>query len=153
MLTALDQIANQNHLQMVKAMLPYLPHSHQKMLSMVIKMQELQNVAKYFRQSPLQLKSCSAGQEPVHLPDMLSDIRNYCDENEKKMIDQISNLLSTLELYSVMAETMSPESFMSGGFPAGGFEAEMAPGDCSGNPESSAPQSANRKEESEPYES
>ncbi|MDO5346802.1 MAG: hypothetical protein Q4E91_13815, partial [Lachnospiraceae bacterium] len=119
MLTALDQIANQNHLQIIKALLPYLPPGRQKTLSMVIKMQELQNVAKYFRQSPMQLESCSVSHEPVHLPDMLNDIRNYCDENEKKMIDQISNLISTFELYSAMAEVMSPEAFMSGGFPEG----------------------------------
>ena len=119
MLTALDQIANQTHLQMIKAMLPYLPANRQKTLSLVIKFQELQNVAQYFRRSPMQLKSCSSDHTPVHLPDMLNDIRNYCDENEKKMIDQISNLFSTIELYSAMAETMSPESFMTSGFPFG----------------------------------
>ena len=119
MLTALDQIANQNHLQMIKAMLPYLPANRQKTLSLVIKFQELQNVAQYFRRSPMQLKSCSSDHTPVHLPDMLNDIRNYCDENEKNMIDQISNLFSTIELYSAIAETMSPESFMTSGFSFG----------------------------------
>lgn len=117
MLTTLDQIANQNHLQMIKAMLPYLPSAHQGMLSMLIKVRELQNVASYFRHPPTRLTSCSGGQEAVCLSDMLNDIRNYCDENEKAMIDQISGLLSAMELYSAMAETMSPESFMSGGFP------------------------------------
>lgn len=110
MLTAIDQIANRNHLQVIKSVIPYLPPSEQRMIACYIKMLELNNVARFFRHQPCQLQSCATDRAPVHLPDMLNDIRNYCDENEQKMIDQMTNLITAMEMYSVMAETMMSES-------------------------------------------
>ena len=110
MLTAIDQIANRNHLQMFKAAIPYLPKENQKFFSFYIKFLELQNVMSFFSAQPGRLQSCSAAEEGIHLSDMLNDIRNYCDENEKQMIDQISNLMTTMELFSVMMENEESEA-------------------------------------------
>ena len=110
MLTAIDQIANWNHLQMFKAAIPYLPKENQKFFSFYIKFLELQNVMSFFSAQPGRLQSCSAGEEGGHLSDMLNDIRNFCDDNEKKMIDQISNLMTTMELFSMMMENEESEA-------------------------------------------
>lgn len=110
MLTAIDQIANRNHLQMFKAAIPYLPKENQKFFSFYIKFLELQNVMSFFSAQPGRLQSCSAGEEGGHLSDMLNDIRNFCDDNEKKMIDQISNLMTTMELFSMMMENEESEA-------------------------------------------
>ena len=50
MLTALDQIANQNHLLLIKAAIPYIAPGSQKIFSILIKMVELQNVLKFYNQ-------------------------------------------------------------------------------------------------------
>lgn len=119
MLTALDQIANRNHLQIMKALIPYLPSDKQKMISLYIKFLELQNVMGFFRQPAPQLKSCASEGDSASPSDMLQDIRNYCDDSEKEMVDQLSNMLSAMELFSMMKD-ISPEDFASsGGFPFG----------------------------------
>lgn len=109
MLTAIDQIANRNHMQMFKAAIPYLPKERQKMMACFIKFLEFQNVASFFSAQSNQLQSCAADQEPAHLPDMLNDIRNYCDEGEKQMLDQLLNLFTAMELFAVMSENEDSE--------------------------------------------
>lgn len=106
MMTMIDQVANQNHLQLIKAMLPYLPPANQKNLCYWIKMMELQNISAFYRSHTCCAQaisdSCSAGPAEI-----LSDVRNYCDEGEQAVIDQILQTLSMLELYSAMAQSSS----------------------------------------------
>ncbi len=109
MLTTIDQIANQNHLQLFKAAIPYLPENRQSFLSCYIKMVELQNVASFFSNSHGRLQSCAVGQEAPNLTDMISDLRNFCDESEQKWLDQMSNVLTAMELYAAMAENFDSE--------------------------------------------
>lgn len=109
MLTAIDQIANQNHLQMFKAAIPYLPREKQKFFSFYVKFLEMQNVISFFSRPAGSLQSCSAGNENVNFSDMLNDIRNFCDDSEKSMIDQVSNLMNTMELFSMMMENEESE--------------------------------------------
>lgn len=51
-LTRLDEIANQNHLQLIKALIPHLPPGSQKTFSVMIKMMEIRNVLNYYDQPP-----------------------------------------------------------------------------------------------------
>ena len=106
MMTMIDQVANQNHLQLIKAMLPYLPPANQKNLCYCIKMMELQNISAFYRSHTCCAQSlgdsCSAGPAEI-----LSDVRNYCDEGEQAVFDQILQTLSMLELYSAMAQSTS----------------------------------------------
>ena len=104
MLTAIDQIANRNHLQIIKAALPYLPRNEQKMISCCIKVMELQNVMRFFSRPSFQLQACEAGGDPPQLSDLLGDIRRCCDDSEQQLIDQLSNLMNTMELYAMMAQ-------------------------------------------------
>ena len=107
MLTAIDQIANQNHLQIIKALLPCLPPKQQKMIAFSVKIMELQNIGRFFGQSASVLQSCSSSENPQGFPDLLSAVRDCCGEEDRQISDQISEFFSALEMYSVMAETMS----------------------------------------------
>lgn len=111
MLTAIDKIANQNHLQMMKAIIPYLPLNTQKMISFYIKFMELQNIISFYSDTSGRLYSCSMENKTVNVAEMLNDISNYCDKSEKKMIDQISNLITTMELFSIMMENEESEDY------------------------------------------
>ena len=105
MLTAIDQVANQNHLQMIKAAIPYLDIRRQKMVSVCVKLLELENVLACYRQSEKSaLQACSLNQESGGAADILNDIRNYCDKGEQDLIDQCISMLNTLELYTTLAQ-------------------------------------------------
>lgn len=105
MLTPLDQIANQNHLQLFKAVLPYIQPPNQKMFSVLIKMTELQNTLRFYRQNSCCMSACSTQAENPGMIDILTDIRNYCEGEEQAMIDQWIQLASTLELYSIFMQS------------------------------------------------
>ena len=105
MLTALDQIANQNHLQLIKAVLPYIQPGSQRTLSVCIKVMELQNILQFYAHGDYCVNACSVSGETPQLLDVLTDIRNYCDPGEQEMIDQCIQLLTAMELYSMFSQT------------------------------------------------
>lgn len=115
MLTVIDQVANQNHLQLIKAAIPYLPPRNQKTISLLIKLMELQNVANFFHDHTCCISACDIPSGSPEITEILADIRNYCDDSEQAMIDQWGQLFSMLELYSMMAQ--QPDTMMSGGQP------------------------------------
>lgn len=108
MLTAIDQIANQNHLQLIKAVLPYLPSGNQRSISLLIKLLELQNVSSFYRSPSACVSACSHSDSPA-LTEVLSDIRTYCDESDQELIDSVLQILNTLELYSAMMQELEPQ--------------------------------------------
>lgn len=105
MLTALDQVANQNHLQLLKAAIPYIRPDNQKMISVCVKVLELQNILKFYNQNNRCMSACSTSSEPPGIIDILTDIRNYCEGGEQEMIDQCIQIISTMELYSMFVQS------------------------------------------------
>lgn len=103
MLTPLDQIATQNHLQLAKAAITYLPASNQPFLSVWIKLMEIQNILHFYHQSPLPVEACSSSGSSDGLLDILSDMRNYCEGSDQELLDQWIQLAGTLELYSIFS--------------------------------------------------
>lgn len=105
MLTELDQIANRNHLQLIKAILPWLPPEKQKTFSVLIKLMEVRNVLSFYGKPQGNLRACGAsGKEPHDLVDILSNVREYCEGAEQEMIDQALQMVSMMELYSIFAQ-------------------------------------------------
>lgn len=109
MLTALDQVANRNHLQLLKALLPYIQPGRQRMLSVCIKMMEMQNILRFYDHGDCCVSACSLSGNPPEMLDILADIRNYCDPEEQQMIDQCIQLMSAMELYSMFSEDSSDD--------------------------------------------
>lgn len=105
MLTPLDQIATQNHLQLAKAAIAHLPPSNQQLLSVLIKVMELQNILRFYNQKQSFLSACSTQTEPAGMLDILSDMRNYCEGADQEMLDQWIQIAGTLELYSIFASS------------------------------------------------
>ena len=105
MLTPLDQIANQNHLQLIKAMLPYIPTQKQKSFSVIIKLMEMQNIIHFYNQHQNFLHCCSTSEQPSGILDLLTELRNYCTDTEQALFDQWIQLFSTMELYSMFLQT------------------------------------------------
>ena len=100
-LPAIDQIANGNHLLMMKAVIPYLPHPAQQIMALYAKASELTNILGYYQSSP-DMSACSTNTGHVPLSDMLQDIRCFCSQEELGALDQLSGLMQMMELFGVM---------------------------------------------------
>lgn len=107
MLTPIDQIATQNHLQLIKAAVPYLHIQQQKNISILIKMMEMQNLLRFYNQNNPCISACTAPDPPHSLLDILSDMRNYCEGPEQELLDQWISFAGTLELYSMFMQEES----------------------------------------------
>ena len=105
MQTPLDQIANQNHLHLIKAFLPYVASGNQRTLSILIKMMEIQNVISFYQKNTSVVTACSASSESPDMLDILNDIRNYCEEKELAFLDQWIQILSVMELSSMFSQS------------------------------------------------
>ncbi len=142
MQTELDRISNQNHLQLIKALIPHLPASNRKRFSVLIKIIEMQNVIRFYNSPHTNIRynhfssgNTSDGQsfeasnkypkntaeepppnlsdspESLDLLDILTDVRCYCEGEEQQMIDQALQMMSMVELFSVMSQSeASPEN-------------------------------------------
>jgi hypothetical protein len=113
MLTAIDQIANQNHLQMIKASIPYLPVREQRMVAVYSKIAELQNILSFYSGRESSVVSCSLDRESSSAVDILNDIRTYCDPSEQEIIDRALQIITAMDLYSSMAAA-NPDSTQKG---------------------------------------
>lgn len=105
MFTPLDQVANRNHLQLAKAAVSYLPGNNQRLLSILIKIMELQNILRFFDHGNTCVSACDTSSKAPSLLDMLSDIRGYCEGPEQEMLDQWIQIASAMELYSMFAQS------------------------------------------------
>ena len=105
--TALDEIVESDHNQMLKAMIPYLPPFGQQFLSMYTKTRELKNTMELFKyqrnRGDIQAASIS-GNDPL---EMLQDIRKCCGGESRRQIDQLTNLIAMIQMLKVMNEDPS----------------------------------------------
>ena len=105
--TALDEMVESDQNQMLKAMIPYLPSSGQRFLSVYTKVRELQNTMSLFRNrkksADLQAASLS-GIDPL---EMLQDIRKCCGGENRRQIDHITSLMATIQMLQIMNEDSS----------------------------------------------
>ena len=106
-LTAIEQIANGNQLQMLKAIIPYVEFKNQKFLALYIKVMELGNILTFYEDSDSPMKACSMENTSFSPKDMLNDMRKYCSSSQREMLDTCLNLLNTMELFETYKEMFS----------------------------------------------
>ncbi len=103
---AFDTLFCTNHIQMLKVMLPYMDNQTQKSMAIYIKFLELNYTMEYFRRHPYPLCGCMERREAPDLLQMCSELLPYCTESEKSQIEQIQNILRSMEMYREMSQTM-----------------------------------------------
>lgn len=112
MLTPIDQIASKNHLQLMKAAVSYLPPGKQKYLAVFLKVMEIQNLLRYFHTASSAVTACSSSSGQTGPADILTDLKQYCDDSEQELLDQWIQMFSMLELYSMLAGNMDAEQLI-----------------------------------------
>lgn len=121
---AFDTLFSTNHIQMLKVMLPYMDNQTQKSLAVTIKFLELNYTIEYYKKNPYPLCGCMEKEDSPDMKKLCSELLPYCTDNERKQIEQIQNLLQSMEMYKEMSKTMElmkdfiPDTaFSSEGFP------------------------------------
>ncbi|WP_394526694.1 hypothetical protein [Lacrimispora sp. JR3] len=105
----LDSLINNNHLQMMKAALPYMNVTHQRFISTFIKFNELQRTINLFEEGEVAAMGiCSAGdrQSPDSPLEMLNTIKPYANQSEQDLIDLIINFFQGFKLAGAYQETV-----------------------------------------------
>lgn len=119
---AFDTLYTNNHIRMLKIVMPFFDTSIQRHLAVYIKFLEFQYTLSYtgkYNVPPF------SGSFDAH--NLFNDIIPYCSPEEKSKLKQMENLFSTLENYQNMMEMMSmmKEMFPEG---EGGPNADMLSG-------------------------
>lgn len=105
----LDSLVGDNHLQMMKAALPYMSVSHQRFISLFIKTNELRRTVSLFEEGEVaSMGICSAGEgEKSSSPiDMLNAIKPFGTPHEQDFIDLIVNFFQGFKLAGAYAEPL-----------------------------------------------
>lgn len=93
-LTDLDYLIGDNHLQMMKAALPYVNVTNQKRLSLFVKMHELRRTISLFQDEEVATMGiCSLEKKPTSPFDMLEAIKPYANTYEQSIIELLSSVV------------------------------------------------------------
>lgn len=105
--TALDEMVESDQNQMLKAMIPYLPSSGQRFLSVYTKVRELRNTMSLFQSSRRTADLQATGFSGTDPLEMLQDIRKCCGGESRRRIDHITSLMATIQMLQIMNEDSS----------------------------------------------
>lgn len=109
----LDSLIGDNHLQMMKAALPYMNVPEQRFISLYVKFNELRRTVSLFEGGEVAAMGiCSAGesaQKTFSPIDMLSVIKPFGTPHEQDFIDLIMNFFQGFKLAGAYADKV-PES-------------------------------------------
>lgn len=102
---AFDMLFTTNQIQIMKALLPCFERPMQKYLAIYIKYQELQYTVTYFKNHPYHICSASSDSK-ADIRKILPTLLPYCNDSQRKKLQQIEQIFSSLETYQEMMEMM-----------------------------------------------
>ena len=88
-----DTLSTNNHICMMKLLLPLLSPSMQKGFAIYIKFQELQYTLQYFTKHPLGLVGANTTGASPDTNAVLDSILPYCAEKERQRLTQMKNMV------------------------------------------------------------
>ncbi len=105
-LTPFDSLVSDNQLQMLKAAIPYVANSHQRVLSLYVKFLEFSNTFQLVHATESQtLGICSIEEPKRNSREMLNAISQYCGDGEREIIELLTNFISAFQMYNNYQET------------------------------------------------
>ncbi len=112
--TELDKMTSSYNLQMLKAALTYFPPQQKRLLSILVKMQELKNTFRLIS-SPDGMNSLSICSTPEDTPkqgffDIWNELRNYGSPEQKQVFDRLNQIIQLSSMYEQMAQASPRES-------------------------------------------
>lgn len=105
---AFDTLYTNNHIQILKILLPHFDSKGRKRLAILIKFMELRYTMEYFGRHTA-ADDGEEHQETAKQPDIVrifEQIKNFCTPSERAMFDQLANLKKSMEMYEEMTSMM-----------------------------------------------
>lgn len=102
-MTDLDQMVSDDQIQILKAAIPYVPSSGQRLLSIYSKVRELQNTLTLFPQENSDMRICGSDAEMQPL-DILNEIRPFCSGPTQEHIDQIIQMFAVMQILELFQD-------------------------------------------------
>jgi len=112
-----DTLFTNNHICMMKLLLPLLSPTLQKGIAIYIKFQELQYTLQYFTKHPLGLIGANTDTASTDTDAVLDSILPFCTEKERQSLTQMKNMMQTMQNLKDMMEMLEtmkelfPENF------------------------------------------
>lgn len=98
--TIFDTLTQCRELQMLKTAVPYMQQTQKRQFAILIKYLELQRAIQVFTPGTTSLAACEIPAEENNTINMLSEMRKFATPREQEMIDNVTNLVSMMSLYS-----------------------------------------------------
>lgn len=100
--TDFDYLMADPQLQMIKAVLPYMQLSQQRIFSMMIKIRELNRTRELFRDGEMSAMGLgNSGAKKASPMELLQVMKQYAGPKEREMIDMVENV-------QLMMQAMQP---------------------------------------------
>jgi len=121
-----DKAFSNNHIQMQKVLLHYIPGHFRKLLTVFIKIQEMQQIMTRPFSYPPSAKKHSPATEG-NLSDVIGELLPYCSEKERANFESLENMFQSMEQMKNMMEMMQTINEMKDMFggDAEGFSPDM----------------------------
>lgn len=103
---AFDTLFSNNHIQMLKLLLPYMDNPMQKQLAIYIKILELQCAFSFFRKRPFPLCGCMDHSDEKNPEIIIRKLLPLCTKEEKKDLEQILSIMQSMNQYQEMMKAM-----------------------------------------------
>lgn len=104
---AFDTLYTQNHIQILKILLPYFDPYGQSHLAVWIKYLELRYTLEYVSRHPSPpYKNQTSGKSSPDFAVLFEQIKNFCSPQEKALFGELLNLQKNLELFEEMKGMM-----------------------------------------------
>lgn len=137
-----DTLYTNNHIQILKVLLPYFDANSQKHLAILIKFMELRYTMEYLNRhmatlnAASDLESAENKKRPaLDIITVFEQIKNFCTPSERAMFEQLANMKRSMEMYEEMMNMMQLFNQL---HPEGESSDAKASGDSMGQSASSA---------------
>lgn len=102
-----DTIYTNNHIRILKVLLPYFDPNSQKKLAIMIKFMELRYTMDYFsRHAPAFSNDPDSFSRQPDIVRIFEQIKNFCTPSERAMFEQLANMKKSMEMYEEMMGMM-----------------------------------------------
>ena len=94
--TPFDEITQTRELQMLKTIIPYMPHDSQKQMTLMVHYISLMNSMRMIDCAPALSVAETESMSDRRLS-MLNALKKYCSKSEQDTIDNLLNIISVLD--------------------------------------------------------
>lgn len=138
---AFDTLYTNNHIQMLKIVMPYFDGQMQGKLAVYIKYLEFRHTLDHCSRSH-ELSGCSFHKEEFNINKLCSELSPFCSGAEKEKLDRIAGIFRSMEMYREMSRTMEMMKDFAPDLFADGPGSIFASGNSPDSPDGSAPNDA-----------